>query len=167
MTTNPAAPLWPAPRMAATAQLRAGRASVPQVFSRIIATLAVALAVAHVWIMMVFPHGPWVGTALVVMVLLCLKCTHRARSNPAALLELLAMSALMAIVHTFMALGIHEHRHGSDDAVSAAGAGASAMLGLAAAELVLVMLCGVGMRLAAFRAGAGAGAGAGGYRAHL
>lgn len=161
MTTNPAAPLWPAPRMAATAQLRAGRSTGPRVFFRIIAALAVALAVAHLWVLLVFPHGPWVGTALVVMVLLCLKCTHRARNNPAALLELLAMSALMVLVHTSLALGIHEHHHGGDDAVSAAGAGASAMLGLAAAELVLVMLCGVGMRLAAFRAGAD------GYRAHL
>lgn len=155
MTTHLAASAWPAPRIAATAQLRARRATGSQVFARIVAALAVAMAAGHVWVMLLFPHGPWVGTALVAMVLLCLKCAHRAWRNPAALVELLAMSALMAVAHTFMSLGIHEHRHGGEGTVAAAAAGAAAMLGIAAAELVLVMLCGIGMRLAAARTAPG------------
>ena len=156
MTTNlagtPAA--WPAPRIGATVRTRAPG---PVVYTRIVAVLAAALGLGHVWVMVAFPHGPWVGAALGAMVLLCLKCAHRAWGNPAALVELLAMSALMALAHTFMALGVHEHRHGGDIPGAAATAGAGAMLGVAAAELALVILCGIGMRLAANRSAAGTG----------
>ncbi|MDO5744922.1 MAG: hypothetical protein Q4P23_10695, partial [Micrococcaceae bacterium] len=91
------------------------------------------------------------GALLGLMVLLCLKCAHRAWNRPAALLELLVMSAFMAIAHTFMALGVHEHQHGGDSPATAAAVGAAAMLAVAAAELVMVMLCGIGLRLATLR----------------
>lgn len=156
MTTNlagtPAA--WPVPRIGATVRTRAPG---PVVYARIVAVLAVALGLVHVWVMVAFPHGPWVGAVLGAMVLLCLKCAHRSWGHPAALVELLAMSALMALAHTFMALGVHEHRHGGEGPVATAGSGAGAMLGIAAAELSLVMLCGIGMRLAANRSAAGTG----------
>lgn len=151
MTTNLAPAAWKAPRIASTARTGVRRVPGPQPFARIIAALAVAMGVGHVWVMVVFPHGPWVGTVLGAMVLLCLKCAHRAWNKPAALVELLAMSALMALAHTFMALGIPEHVHGGDGPVAAATAGPVAMLGVAAAELVLVMLCGIGMRLRVLR----------------
>lgn len=146
MTTNPAATFRPAPRIAATVQPGIRGAPGPQLFARVVAALAVGMGMGHVLVVAAFPHGVWMGSVLGAMVLLCLKCAHRAWNNPAALLELLAMSALMALAHTFMALGIHEHRHGGQDAVAAAGA--AAMLGIAAGELVLVMLCGIGMRMA-------------------
>lgn len=148
MTTNPLVPAWPSAMIAATEQ-QARRVPGPLLFARAVAALAVGMGVAHVWTMVVFPHGPWVGAVLSVMVLLCLKCTHRVWNNPAALVELLAMSALMALAHTFMALGIHEHEHGGESPVAAATAGAVAMLGIAAAELLLVMLSGIGLRLTA------------------
>lgn len=155
MTTNlagaPAA--WPAPRIGASVRTRAARVTGPVAYARSVAALAVALGLGHVWVMVAFPHGPWVGAVLGAMVLVCLKCAHRAWGNPAALLELLAMSALMALAHTFMALGVHGHRHGGEGPAAAAGAGA--MLGVAAAELALVMLCAIGVRLAASRSAAG------------
>ncbi|MDQ0095177.1 hypothetical protein [Paeniglutamicibacter psychrophenolicus] len=154
MTTNLAdtPATWPVPRIGATVLTRVPG---PVVYARIVAVLAAGLALVHVWVMVEFPHGPWVGAVLGAMVLLCLKCAHRAWGNPAALLELLAMSALMALAHTFMALGVHGHRHGGEGPVATAGSGA--MLGIAAVELVLVMLCGIGVRLAANRSAAGTG----------
>ncbi|MFL4474876.1 hypothetical protein ACIPVK_12840 [Paeniglutamicibacter sp. MACA_103] len=149
MSTNPAAIFRPAPRIATSVQPGTRRAPGPQLFARVVAALAVGMGVGHVWVMVAFPHGPWVGAVLGAMVLLCLKCAHRSWNRPTALIELLAMSSLMALAHTFMALGIHEHRHGGETAVAAAGAGAAAMLGIAAAELALVLLCGIGLRLAA------------------
>lgn len=155
MTTNIAAPAWPAPRVAPAArQVTRGAPGSPR-FVRVVAALAAGLGAGHVWVMVAFPHEPWVGAVLGAMVLLCLKCAHRSWNKPTALAELLAMSALMAIVHTFMALGIHEHRHGGEATVATAGAGAAAMLGIAAAELALVMLCGIGLRLAASGPSAG------------
>ncbi|MFL4478841.1 hypothetical protein ACIPUB_11285 [Paeniglutamicibacter sp. ORCA_105] len=148
MTNLAGAPAaWPAPRIGASVRTRAPRAPAPVLYARSVAALAVAMGVGHLWIMAVFPHGPWVATVLGAMVMLCLKCAHRAWNKPAALVELLAMSALMALAHTFMALGIPVHVHGGDGPVAAATAGPVAMLGVAAAELVLVMLCGIGMRL--------------------
>jgi len=156
MTTNlagtPAA--WSVPRIGATVRTRAPGTVV---YARIVAILAAGLGLVHVWVMVAFPHGPWVGAVLGAMVLLCLKCAHRSWGNPAALVELLAMSALMALAHTFMALGVHEHRHGGEGPVATAGAGSGAMLGIAVAELSLVMLCGIGMRLAANRSAEGTG----------
>lgn len=125
-------------------------------FTRFVAVLAALMAVGHVWIMVAFPHGMWMGSLLGLMVLLCLKCAHRTWNRPAALVELLVMSALMSIAHTFMALGVHEHQHGDGSPAAAAGAGAAVMLAVAAAELVMVMLCGVGLRLAAPRSALGA-----------
>ncbi|MBV1780547.1 hypothetical protein KRR55_15635 [Paeniglutamicibacter sp. ABSL32-1] len=156
MTTTQAAIAWPARPIAAGAPVRARRGPGAG-FARAVAVLAAGLGLVHVWVMVAFPHGPWAGAVLGAMVLLCFKCAHRAWGNPAALLELLAMSALMALAHTFMALGVHGHRHGGDSAVASANAGAGAMLAVAAAELVLVMLCGIGLRLAAPHPAAGKG----------
>ena len=146
--------VWPAPRIGATSRTRVPG---PMVYARVVAALAAVLGLVHVWVMAAFPHGPWVAAVLGAMVLLCLKCAHRSWGNPAALVDLLAMSALMALAHTFMALGVHEHRHGGEGPTAASAAGAGAMLGVAAAELALVMLCGIGMRLAANRSAAGSG----------
>ncbi|GAA1497240.1 hypothetical protein GCM10009628_22430 [Paeniglutamicibacter kerguelensis] len=83
---------------------------------------------------------------LAAMVAACLKCAHRAWGSPQALPGLLAMSAFMAIVHTFMALGFGGHQHGGHEPATAATAASGAMLAIAAAELALVMLCSIGMR---------------------
>ena len=152
MSTQAAAGVvpWPAPRIPVGISTAGTREESP-FFARFVAVLAALLGVGHVWIMVAFPHGAWVGTLLGLMVLLCLKCAHRAWNRPEALVELLAMSALMALVHKFMALGVHEHAHGEDTLATSATAGAAAMLAVAAAELVMVMLCGLGLRLAAAR----------------
>ncbi|MDO5745324.1 MAG: hypothetical protein Q4P23_12735, partial [Micrococcaceae bacterium] len=61
---------WPVPgaRLARSAPL----------FARFVAALAALMGVGHVWIMVAFPHGAWMGALLGLMVLLCLKCAHRA-----------------------------------------------------------------------------------------
>ena len=105
-----------------------------------------ALGLAHGWFLVVIPHGLLMTLLLAAMVALCLKCAHRAWGSPQALPGLLAMSALMAIVHTFMALGFGGHQHAGHHAATAAAATSGTMLAIAAAELALVMLCSIGMR---------------------
>ncbi|MFJ6417967.1 hypothetical protein [Paeniglutamicibacter sp. NPDC091659] len=142
-----AAPAWdPAPGSAATAS--PPPAASGQVLARAIAATAMALGLAHGWLLVVFPHGLPITLLLAAMVAACLKCAHRAWGGPQALSGLLAMSALMAIVHTFMALGFGGHQHGVHGAATAATAASGAMLAIAAAELALVMLCSIGMRRA-------------------
>lgn len=141
---------WTLAPLSAAVRVHGKKPAAP-VFTRAVAALAVAMGVGHVWVMLAFPHGLWVGALLGLMVLPCLKCAHRAWSHPAAMVELLAMSALMAMVHMFMALGVHEHHHGVEGAATAASTHAAAMLVVAGAELVMAMLCGIGMRLAARR----------------
>lgn len=117
--------------------------------ARVIALLAVALGLAHIWVLMAFPHGAAMSVVLLGMVAFCWKCAYGAWKAPRALLELLLMSALMAIVHMFMALGFGGHVHGSSEPAGTATSAGVAMLAVAAAELVMVMLCGIGMRRAA------------------
>ncbi len=107
-----------------------------------------ALGLAHGWLLVVFPHGLPMTLLLAAMVAACLKCAHRAWGSPQALSGLLAMSALMSIVHTFMALGLGGHQHGGHGPATAATAASGAMLAIAGAELALVMLCSIGMRRA-------------------
>jgi hypothetical protein len=144
VSTHFTAATWSTARMAS--ETRVTRLPRAMVFVRLLAVLAALMSVLHLWLLLLFPHGLWVGTLLGIMVLICLKCAHRAWNHPVALTQLLVMSALMAITHTFMALGIHDHHHGSGG-VAAVGSGAAAMLGVAAAELVLVMLCSLGLRI--------------------
>ena len=143
MSTHLTAATWSTARIVSTT--RVTRLPRAMVFVRLLAVLATLMSVLHLWLLLLFPHGLWVGALLGIMVLICLKCAHRAWNHPVALTQLLVMSALMAITHTFMALGVHEHHHGAGDV--AAGSGAAAMLGVAAAELVLVMLCSLGLRI--------------------
>ena len=119
--------------------------------ARAIAVSAAALGLAHVWVLLAFPHGPVPTTLLLAMVGLCMKCAHGVWSRPRALLELLVMSALMSVTHMFMALGFGGHQHGGTESALGASNAAIAMLAVAAAELLLVMLCGVGARRAADR----------------
>lgn len=138
--------VWPTPAR----QLSGGIRSYPQtqVFSRIVAVLAAMMGIGHVWVMIEFPHGMLMNMVLGLMVLACLRCAYHAWKRPAALVELLAMSAFMAITHTFMALGAHGgHHHGGGAVATAATAGDAVMLVVAAAELALAMLCGIGLRL--------------------
>ncbi|NKG19325.1 hypothetical protein [Paeniglutamicibacter terrestris] len=144
MSTHLTAATWSTVRMAS--ETRVTRLPRAMVFVRLLAVLAALMSVLHLWLLLLFPHGLWVGTLFGIMVLICLKCAHRVWDHPVALTQLLVMSALMAITHTFMALGVHDHHHGSGG-VAAAGSGAAAMLGVAAAELVLVMLCSLGLRI--------------------
>lgn len=140
----PAAPACEPPARSAASPAPAP--AVPgRIAARVIAVLAMALGVAHVWILAAFPHGLWMSLLVAAMVALCLKCAHRAWGTPQALLELLAMSALMALVHMFMALG-SGHQHGSHPVASGASAASGAMLAIAAAEVLLVVLCSIGMR---------------------
>ena len=140
-----AAPAWdPSPGSAAAASplpAPSGRA-----LARVIAAASMALGLAHGWILAAFPHGLLTTLLLAAMIIACLKCAHRAWGSPQALTGLLAMSALMAIVHTFMALGFGGHEHAGSGPPTVAAAASGAMLVIAAAELALVMLCSIGMR---------------------
>lgn len=144
--------IWLAPGSQAPTGIRSSPAR--PVFARFVAVVAAVLGIGHVWVMTAFPHGMLMNMVLGLMVLACLRCAYHAWKRPAALVELLAMSAFMAIIHTFMALGAHGgHDHGGDAVEMAATAGDAVMLLVAAAELALVLLCGIGLRLAAPRAG--------------
>ena len=127
-------------------QSRSISAPSGKALAKVISALAVVLSAVHVWVLVALPHGLPLALALAAMVLACLKCAHRAWRNPCALLELLAMSALMAIAHTFMALGIGGHLHGATASVAAHAASPAAMLAIVAAELLMVMLCSLGIR---------------------
>lgn len=124
------------------------RPAAGQILSRAIAGAAAALGLAHIWFLAVFPHGLPMSLLLAAMVALCLKCAHRAWGRPGALQGLLAMSAIMAVLHTFMALGFGGHHHGGADPSAVATAASGAMLVIAAAELLLVVACSIGMRRA-------------------
>lgn len=142
-----AAPAW-GPSAGSTAVASSGPATSGRTLARVIALAAMTLGLAHGWFLVVFPHGLLLTLTLAAMVAACLKCAHRAWSSPHALPGLLAMSALMAIVHTFMALGFGGHQHAGTEPAAVATAAAGAMLAIAAAELALAMLCSVGMRRA-------------------
>lgn len=117
-----------------------------KMLARVVSGLAVLLGVAHVWILAALPHGVPLTLAIATMVLMCFKCAYGAWNKPQALLELLAMSALMAITHTFMALGSGGHQHGGPASTAAHSSLSAAMLAVAGAELALVMLCSIGVR---------------------
>ena len=139
--TNLPGPLTPVPSISA----------VPgRTLARIIAGLAMILGVAHFWVLATFPHGVPLTLVLAAMAVACLKCAYCAWNNPRALLDLLAMSALMAITHTFMAVGFGGHSHGGAEPAVAASSAAGAMLAITVAELALVMLCSIGMRRSRF-----------------
>ncbi|MFF5791993.1 hypothetical protein ACFY5D_08100 [Paeniglutamicibacter sp. NPDC012692] len=140
-----AAPAWDPPAGSAVPASALPAAS-GRILSRVTTLAAIALGLAHGWILVVFPHGLLLTMLLAAMVVACLKCAHRTWGNPQALPGLLVMSALMAIVHTFMALGIGGHQHAGHLSATVATSASGAMLAIAAAELALVMLCSIGMR---------------------
>lgn len=116
--------------------------------ARVIALLAVALGLAHIWVLIAFPHGAAMSIVLLGMVAFCLKCAYSVWKQPRALLGLLVMSALMSIVHMFMALGFGGHVHGNSEPAGTATSAGIAMLAVAGAELVMVMFCSFGIRRA-------------------
>lgn len=99
-------------------------------------------AAAHVWMLAVHGHGPWLSVLLLAMTVLCLKCAAGAwfRAGISELGPIMGMSLGMAVLHAALALGLPGgtggHGHGASG-FGAANAAAGPMLGIVVLELAV------------------------------
>lgn len=104
---------------------------------RVLGLAALALAAAHLALLVLLPHGLGISLVLIAMTLWCVKCSWCVLRGGSPM-SLLVMSALMGTSHVAMVIGMpwftgHHASHTSHDAQHA-----PVMLGVAAAEFLLM-----------------------------
>lgn len=124
-----------------------------------VASLAAASVLAHLWMLSVHAHGAGLTVLMIAMTLWCAWCAVEAVLRPTShcLQRLLVMSLAMAAVHTIMIIGLpgagsggHAHHHATYDAapaaITAASDHAQAMLMIIAVEFLVAGACALSLR---------------------
>ncbi|GAA4368180.1 hypothetical protein GCM10023166_14880 [Paeniglutamicibacter cryotolerans] len=130
------------------------RAAVPRpgrAGNRGVAVLVLVAASAHVWMLAVHDHGPWLSVLLLAMTALCLKCAAGAWFKPGVseLGPIMGMSLGMAVLHAALALGVPGGTGGHDHAAAGYGAANTAaglMLGIVVLELAVAFAAALALR---------------------
>lgn len=115
----------------------------------LLATGALGLAIGHLMVLVVVPHGLLLSLFLLLMTLGCVRCAVRAATGE-CLQELLLMSALMGIVHVVMVLGLPgmSAHHGAGHLAPVATGSHQVMALLALLEFALMFGCALALHRA-------------------
>lgn len=123
----------------------------------VVAAIAAASVVAHVWMLIVHGHGVSLTLLMAGMTLWCLWCTVEAVVRPTGhcLQRLALMSLAMVAVHVVLLINMgsenqvseHTHHAAISGTETAGNAHAVALLAIIGLELVVVFVCWLSLRL--------------------